>query len=96
MLALTDQQLNIVQRAPRLLAPSARDTILRSIASRWSDTPHPSDGDAQAAVQFILSHRGVSANTHAFLCDSPRRTRHSRAVSVGSEGEEHEQIHRPC
>jgi hypothetical protein len=60
MLALSDQQFKTVQTAAALLPPAARDSFLGSIAGRLVDIATPSDADIAAAVNFVLSTRGIS------------------------------------
>jgi hypothetical protein len=66
-LSLSDPQLKAVQTAAALLPPGARDSFPRSIAGRLVDIATPSDDDIAAAVNFVLSTRGIS--TPAYLCD---------------------------
>jgi hypothetical protein len=67
-LAFTDKQLGMILRAAALLPTHGRDTFLRSVASRLSDNAHPNDNEVDAAVNFILSFRGVACGRVA-LCD---------------------------
>jgi hypothetical protein len=72
MKPLSDQQLKTVQTAAAPLPPAARDSFLRSIAGRLVDIATPSDADIAAAVNFVLSTRGIS--TPAYLCDGATLT----------------------
>jgi hypothetical protein len=56
----------------KTLPPGARDSFLRSIAGRLVDIAAPSDADIAAAVNFVLSTRGIS--TPAYLCDGATLT----------------------
>jgi hypothetical protein len=67
-LGFTDKQLRIILRAPALLPTHGRDTFLRSVASRLSDNTHPNDNEVEAAVNFILSFRGIACG-RVVLCD---------------------------
>jgi hypothetical protein len=71
-LSLSDQQMQRVTAAAALLAPSARDNFLRSIANRLCELASPTDADVAAAVNFVLSTRGIS--TPAYLCDGATLT----------------------
>jgi hypothetical protein len=66
MLALTDNQLDLVQRAAALLPLHDRDHFLRSLANRMGNVAHPSDHDVQDAVDFILNCRGIGGGHAAF------------------------------
>jgi hypothetical protein len=61
MMALTDFQLTEIKRAAALLPVNARDAFLRSVANRLADSEQCNDQDIAAAIEFVLSCRGVSA-----------------------------------
>lgn len=63
-LALTDRQLELVNNAAALLAPSERDGFLRSIANRVADGPR-SDAAVTTAIQFVLSAYGYRKQNEA-------------------------------
>jgi hypothetical protein len=67
-LAFTDKHLGMILRAAALLPTHGREMFLRSVASRLSDNAHPSDNEVEAAVNFILSFRGVACG-RVVLCD---------------------------
>ncbi len=65
MLALTDAQLQQVQRAAAMLPVSSRDNFLRSIANRLSDLPHhPADTDVMQAITLVLSCNGIATGSY--------------------------------
>jgi hypothetical protein len=68
MMALTDDQMNQVKQAAALLPVGSRDLFLRSVAGRLSDSAAPTDHEVAAAINLVLSCRGVS--TPIFCCDS--------------------------
>jgi hypothetical protein len=73
VLAFTDHQLAMILRGAALLPTHGRDTFLHSVASRLSDNAHPNDNEVEAAVNFILSFRGVACG-RVVLCDGvPKR-----------------------
>jgi hypothetical protein len=67
-LELTDQQFDLVKRASELLPLSRRNNFLRSIASRLDDIRRPTDVEVEAAVSFLLSIGGVSADHSILNC----------------------------
>jgi hypothetical protein len=71
-LSLSDWQLLQVRTAAALLPVHARDSFMRSIAGRLADIATPNDDDVAAAVNFVLSTRGIS--TPAYLCDGATLT----------------------
>lgn len=77
-LGISDRQLDLILRAAALLPTHRRDTFLRSVASRLSDNAHPNDNEVEAAVNFILSFRGVACG-RVVLCDgAPKEKSYAR------------------
>lgn len=72
LLAFTDKQLGMILRGAALLPTHGRDTFLRSVASRLSDNAHPNDNEVEAAVNFILSFRGIACG-RVVLCDGAQK-----------------------
>ena len=60
MLALTDEQIELVKRGAGYLPETQRDRFLRSLAGRLDGSAF-STADLAQAIQFILSGFGVSA-----------------------------------
>jgi hypothetical protein len=65
-LALTDNQLDLVQRAAALILPSDRCRFLQSIANRLGDNADPSDDQIMDALDFVLNNRGIITGAKAF------------------------------
>ena len=60
-LSFTDHQIAQLKMVAAMLPANARDNFLRSISSRLVDLPYPpSDADVQAAIDFVLSCRGIT------------------------------------
>ena len=59
-LSLTDHQLNLVTKSASLLPIGDRPAYLRSLANRLGDVVNPTDRDVQAAVDFVLTTRGIT------------------------------------
>jgi hypothetical protein len=62
-LALTDQQLALLQNAAALIPPHDRQSFLRSVANRLPSSP--SDDDVAVALRLVLSGRGLAVHRTA-------------------------------
>jgi len=82
MLSLTDQQLELVMGAAKLLPPHRRDDFLRSICSRLDDVDRPSDSEVGEAIDFILSARGISVDRTLLR---PRRQQATQEITPQCE-----------
>jgi hypothetical protein len=66
-LSFTDDQITQLKMVASMLPINARDNFLRSIGNRMADLPYPpSNADVQAAIDFVLSCRGVAGGVQAF------------------------------
>jgi hypothetical protein len=66
-LSFTDAQITQLKLVASMLPLNARDNFLRSIGNRLADLPYrPNDADVQAAIDFVLSCRGVAGGVQAF------------------------------
>jgi hypothetical protein len=54
-LALTDQQLKLVQQGARFIPPEIRDWFLRNVADALSNIKQPSDAEVYQAVRDVLT-----------------------------------------
>jgi len=54
-LALTDQQLKLVQQGARFIPPEVRDFYLRRVSDALSNTKPPTDAEVFRAVQAVLT-----------------------------------------
>lgn len=54
-LALTDQQLKLIQQGARFMPPEVRDFYLRNISDLLSNIKQPSDADVYKAVNAVLT-----------------------------------------
>jgi hypothetical protein len=67
MLSFTDDQINQLKMIASMLPSNARANFIRSIGNRLVDLPYPpSNADVQAAIDFVLSCRGVAGGVQAF------------------------------
>jgi hypothetical protein len=76
---ITDQQLDLIKRAARLLPPGETNAFFRSVASRLAGVD-PGDDAVRAAVNFILNNRGVGGG-RAFLHMPSSKRRTTNATS---------------
>ena len=65
MMALTDDQLNLIMTSAKLLNRSARDPYLRSVANRLNGIREPTNDNVRAAIKFTLD-----CLPRFFSCDS--------------------------
>jgi hypothetical protein len=65
--SFTDDQITQLKMVASMLPINARNNFLRSIGNRLADLPYPaSNADVQAAIDFVLSRRGVAGGAEAF------------------------------
>ena len=72
----TDDQITQLKMVASMLPLNARNNFLRSISNRLADLPYPpSNADVQAAIDFVLSCRGVAGGVQAFSHAKRAQTR---------------------
>ena len=54
-LALTDQQLKLVQQGARFIPPEVRDFYLRKVSDLLSNIKRPTDAEVYRAVRDVLT-----------------------------------------
>ena len=82
-LALTDQQLALVQEGARFIPPEIRDFYLRNIADRLARHPLPDDRALELAIIATLKLLRIPVPLYLFNSPSPSASdeqRHQRSV----------------